>query len=495
MTHPSMSGSRGHGRRSGWTGGAGRSLRLAAVLALAAAPAHGRLVAYYTSWSIYARDYLVTDIPAASLTHIHYAFANILDGRVVVGDTYADTDRFYPGDCWDPGCRRGNFHQLEVLKTVHPQLRTLISVGGWTWSAGFSAAAATQEARRVFARSCRDFLESWGFDGVDLDWEYPVWGGDGSTSHDPADGVNFVHLVAAVRASLDSLETQSGRECLLTIAVPASPLHIADLHLPAMLPHLDGLNIMSYDFHGPWGGEADAVTHFNSPLAPVTGDPLPEPYAGHFNVTAAITNYRAAGVPAGQLTLGLPFYGRGYANLAGGQDGLFASYGGPLAPGTWESGVFDYWDLAASYIHAPGVVRHRHGEAQVPWLHHPGQGWMISYDDSLSLVRKVELLRREGLAGAMVWELSGDREGVLLEAVAAALAAPPPGLPAPFVGIRRDGGDMVLEWGPVPGATAYRVERSHDGVTFQPMGQTVSTSWREPLASPRQVYRVVALAP
>ena len=135
------------------------------------APAGTKVVAYYTGWSTYARNYQVTDIPAAKVTHLNYAFANVSNGQCVLGDSYADTDKFFPGDSWDTGALRGNFNQLIKLKAKYPALKTLISVGGWTWSANFSAAASTDASRKLFATSCADFMQKYGFDGIDIDWE------------------------------------------------------------------------------------------------------------------------------------------------------------------------------------------------------------------------------------------------------------------------------------------------------------------------------------
>ena len=92
------------------------------------------IIGYYTSWSIYARNYEVADIPAEKINVINYAFANIdpNSGTVILGDPYADIDKFYPGDCWDAGCLRGNFNQLKILKQNYAHLKTLISIGGWT---------------------------------------------------------------------------------------------------------------------------------------------------------------------------------------------------------------------------------------------------------------------------------------------------------------------------------------------------------------------------
>ena len=89
-------------------------------------PFDKNIIGYYTSWSIYGRDYHVTDIPVEKINVINYAFANInpSSGTIVLGDPYADIDKFYQGDCWDEGCLRGNFHQLQILKQNYPHLRT-----------------------------------------------------------------------------------------------------------------------------------------------------------------------------------------------------------------------------------------------------------------------------------------------------------------------------------------------------------------------------------
>lgn len=93
-----------------------------------------KIVGYFTSWSIYARNYQPANIPYGKVDVINYAFANIQGGKVVMGDSYADSDKAYPGDCWNPGCKRGNFNQLNKAKEAHPGLQTMISIGGWTWS-------------------------------------------------------------------------------------------------------------------------------------------------------------------------------------------------------------------------------------------------------------------------------------------------------------------------------------------------------------------------
>ena len=98
---------------------------------MAAAPV---ILAYFAAWSIYSRSFFVSDIPGDKITHINYAFANIgSDGRIALGDSWADTDKAFNGDTWDQPLR-GNFNQLIKLKQKYPHLRTLISVGGWVCS-------------------------------------------------------------------------------------------------------------------------------------------------------------------------------------------------------------------------------------------------------------------------------------------------------------------------------------------------------------------------
>lgn len=353
-------------------------------------PTDRRVIGYFPAWAVYARDFHIDEIPAEHLTHINYAFANVsAEGLCVLGDAYADIDKFYPGDSWDEGALRGSFHQLQLLKAAHPHLRTLLSVGGWTWSTHFPDAARTAESRAAFAASCADLMEQYGFDGLDIDWEYP--GGGGLDAGTPEDAANFTLLLAALRAELDARGDH-----LLTIAGPASPALIGQLDLPGIHPSIDWVNVMAYDFHGAW----DAVTGFNAPLSAAPGDPTPT-----FNVDAALDAWLDGGVPPVKLSAGVPFYGRGWSGVAAAGDGLFQTATG-ASEGTWEAGVLDWHDIAVNYL--PTMERHWSDEAEVPWLYDAGTGVMISYDDPESLAAKVARVRAAGLGGIMIWELSGD---------------------------------------------------------------------------------------
>lgn len=359
----------------------------------APSPEAPRVIGYYAAWDIYARQYYVADTPASQLTHINYAFANIADGECVLGDPWADVDKPMGDDDWNTPLR-GNFHQLQILKAAHPGLQTLISVGGWTWSSGFSAVASTEASRAKFAASCVKFMKDYDFDGIDVDWEYPV--GGGLQPGVPADKHNYTLLLQELRAELDAQGVADSAHYLLSIAAPAGPSTIEHLEVDQIHPYLDHINVMAYDFHGAW----ESTTNFNAPLHPSAGDPAPP----GFNVAAAADAYLAKGAPAGKIVIGMAFYGHGWQGVGGNNQGLFQPASGP-APSMYEAGTFEYRELAALM---PSYTRYWDDQAKVPWLHSPTSAVMISYDDAESLGLKATYVKDKGLGGAMIWQLAGD---------------------------------------------------------------------------------------
>jgi chitinase len=376
-------------------------------------PPDYKVVGYFTSWGIYGRQYFVNEIPADKLTHINYAFANA--GRraeCILGDEWADTQYLYPGDV-EGSELLGNFNQLNLLKAAHPHLQTLISVGGWTWSGNFSDIALTEETRQHFAESCVDFMLRYGFDGIDIDWEYPAGGGKPSNEERPEDPENFILLLEALRAQLDAQGEQDGRHYLLTIAAGAGESTYAPLDWERIHPLLDWINVMTYDMSGGWS----SVTGHSAPLYDSTANP-PE----GTSVDTAIQAYLALGVPAEKLIVGVPFYGHGWGGVAAENNGLHQPYEN-IPSGTWEAGSFEYSDVSVNYV---GTYQRFWDEtAQVPWLYNPDTGIMISYEDPESAALKAQYVRDHGLGGVMFWELShDDADAALLTALYDTLNAP-----------------------------------------------------------------------
>jgi len=355
-----------------------------------------RIIAYFPAWGV-NNHYFVTDIPAHLLTHLNYAFFHVSeDGRCVLGDEYADTQYMYPGDSPDEPVR-GNFKQLQLLKQAYPHLKTLLSIGGWTDSANFSDAALTVASRERFARSCVEMMQQYGFDGIDIDWEYPVHGGLTPERARPEDRENFTALLAELRAQLDAL----GGHYLLTFAAPAPPQIYAHLELDQIGKYLDWINLMTYDFHTIW----DTHSNFHAPLYASSTDPAPDDVMRlHYNADAAVRGFLAAGIPAAKIVLGVPFYGRGWSGVPDVNHGLYQPVGG-LPEGTQE-GFVGYRDLKARYM--PTYTRYWQDEVKAPWLYNADTQIMFGYEDADSLRHKAAYVKAHHLGGIMFWEISLD---------------------------------------------------------------------------------------
>jgi len=352
---------------------------------------------YYPAWATYGRNFQVADIDGSHLTHINYAFANIQNGECALGDPYADTQKYFAGNGWADSLQ-GNFNELLKLKQSHPNLVTMISIGGWTWSSQFSSVASTEQGRVKFAQSCAHFMKTYHFDGIDVDWEYPAQSGNGNP-HKPEDRENFTLLLQALRDAMDGLGDNLHHP--LTIATSANSNKISvSYDVPALDSLLDFVNVMTYDFNGAW----DSTTGHNAPLYLNEGSAIPE-----FNVQTAVDTYLSEGLRKEKLVLGLPFYGRGWSNVVSNGDGLFAPANG-ASQGTWEGedGFFDYRDLAANYVNKNGYTRFWDDKSKVPYLYNPNKQVFITYDDEESICHKAGFIMRNDLGGAMVWEVTAD---------------------------------------------------------------------------------------
>ncbi|MFJ9197841.1 glycosyl hydrolase family 18 protein [Streptomyces flaveolus] len=359
---------------------------------------------YFTNWGVYGRNYhvknLVTSGSAEKITHINYAFGNVQGGKCTIGDSYADYDKAYTADqsvdgvadTWDQPLR-GNFNQLRKLKAKYPHIKVIWSFGGWTWSGGFPDAVKNPAA---FAKSCHDLVEDprWAdvFDGIDLDWEYPNACG---LSCDTTSTKNaFSSMMKAMRAEF-------GND-LVTAAVTADgsaggKIEAADYGPAAQ--YINWYNVMTYDFFGAW--EKNGPTAPHSPLTSYTGIPQQG-----FNSADAIAKFKAAGVPAGKLLLGIGFYGRGWTGVTQAAPGGTAT--GPAA-GTYEAGIEDYKVLKNS-CPTTGTVA---GTAYA----HCGTNWW-SYDTPATVKSKMDWAKSQGLGGSFFWEFSGDTaNGELVSAI------------------------------------------------------------------------------
>ncbi|MEV4703822.1 glycosyl hydrolase family 18 protein [Actinoplanes sp. NPDC049316] len=366
-----------------------------------------RVVAYFTDWGVYGRDFQVRDVEtsgaAGRLTDLVYAFGKVTDGACSTGDTWADQGRpiaaaaSVDGAADAPGQRlRGNFGQLRKLKARHPGLRVLWSFGGWTGSRGFTEAAKDPDA---FARSCARLLRDprWAglFDGIDVDWEYANACG---LSCDESGPRALPEIVSALRRAL-------GPDAVISAAVPADLGKLRATDYAAVARDADWLSAMTYDFFGTGGGAGPTAPH--SPLTAYPG--IPRQTA---TTDAAVRGLLDLGVPPEKVLLGVGFYGRGWAGVSAAAPGGRAT--GP-ARGRYEKGLEDY-DVLRRTCPPTGTI----GGTAYAFC---GDRWW-SYDTPDTIKTKMAYAVSNRLGGAFAWELSGDTpDAQLVTAMATGLGA------------------------------------------------------------------------
>ncbi len=339
-----------------------------------------KIIGYVAGWT----EPDIENIDATKLTHINYAFANVEDNRAVLQMPYDAS----------------HLSRLNALKEVNPELKILVSVGGWSWSGNFSDAALTTEYRQQFAQSIADMIREHNLDGIDIDWEYPGQIGAGNV-YRPEDKQNFTLLLRDVRRKLEKMSDEEGREGLdryqLTIATGANEAYQENTEMDKAHKYLDFINIMAYDFHGSW----TPTTGHHTNLYESAEDP------SGMSALKAVQHHLEAGIPVEKLVLGVAFYGRGWSGVAPVNNGLYQPYETDL-PGT------SFSDIVVDYINRSGFVRYWDDDARAPYLWNEAECTFITYDDEESLRYKADFIKEQGLTGAMYWEHSHDVNETLL---------------------------------------------------------------------------------
>lgn len=332
----------------------------------------------------------VAEIPADKLSDIIYAFGEP-NGKNL---------------CAPPNAaQRQVFAELRQLRAKHHGLHLLLSIGGWDAAPQYSDIALTPASRDAFARSCIElFIVQQGFEGIDLDWEFPVHGGMNKSR--PEDRANFTALAREFRHQFDALSRKTKHHYYLTVATPAGTWQqggaysVSDSYdLAAIVPEVDWLNVMTYDMNNifsPFSG-------FNTPFNADPHDPTPEPQRTLDNLMGAVKYFKEQGVPANKIMLGVAFYGRGFTGVSPDNAGLYSKYQGGFPETPWKT-------IKSQFLTDPNWVRYWSATAQAPWLYNTAQHIFFTYDDPQSLAIKADFARREHLRGIMIWVLGQDDE-------------------------------------------------------------------------------------
>ncbi len=390
------------------------------------------IVAYFPNWGTYNaahKNISVDMIPWDKVTVINHAFFEVDSSfRLASTDTFADFDKSFPhSEGWDAGQLRGHFGEYKYYKTLYPQVKVLVSIGGWTRGENFHAMAATAVGRATFISSLIDFLNQYPFiDGFDIDWEYPGIdrAADPNDQYDrgcpggPEDKENFTLLLKEIREAYNST---GHSDKLLTIAGAGGYDKLAYIEPDKFYQYVDWINVMTYDFHGAWetttGHQAGlyANPQDTAPSSPVD-------IKGKYNTDAAMRNYTALGVPAEKLNVGTPYYSRGWKGVTGGTNGMYGTATG-AAVGTWDNpsspgGQYPYFTLQ-TMENNNGYEKFRDDTyAKTPWLYNQSAGILLSYEDPTSLSARCDYINSNGYGGLIIWEISGDTDDFALTTLA-----------------------------------------------------------------------------
>ena len=418
-----------------------------------------KIVGYFPAWAYNEErnvqaDFMVTDLQWDDLTHIQYAFCTVgSDNRISFGD--ASGEHAAIGDdfsLWtsengpimhdgkevklDPTLPyKGHFNLLQVMKKQHPDVKLLVSVGGWAGSGGFYSMVSTEQGRETFANSCVDFIRKYGFDGVDIDFEYPTSLVDAGNPDDFAGAApyratvnaNYNKMMRTLRQKLDAASISDGKYYLETAAVPSSAWVLSGMPDQSFAKYLDFLSVMSYDFHGSWNGYVENLANIYSD----PNDTEVKSQARQYLSMEWAYNYYRGVLPSEKILMGIPYYTRGWekVNKNGNPTGL---HGTSIKtritePGWGASGECNIWgddDDHDGIIDASGSNPLWHAlnlmdrdsnyelywddAGKVPYIWNEQQATFLSFENEQSIDERVKFVDNKNLGGVLIWVMNGD---------------------------------------------------------------------------------------
>ncbi|KAK3337685.1 glycosyl hydrolases family 18-domain-containing protein [Cercophora scortea] len=358
-----------------------------------------RIVGYYEAWKdgddCAAMNTGMKTIPLGAFSHLVAAFGGI-DGKTF-------------GINAMPGMQMDEFSKIAKIKTRGAyQTKFMVSLGGWTFNDNgtdtqpiFTNLVSSSANRAKFVDGLMSFLMSFGFDGVDIDWEYP---GAGDRGGHPTDGKNYLALLQDIRKAFDA----SGKGYVLSFTTPTSLFYLRNFaspddtgkssNLKKMTDVADFVNVMSYDLHGTWDGPEDKIGKI---------------VLAHTNMTeiqAALDLFWRVGVDPAKLNLGVGFYGRSYqlSNPSCRTPGCAFKGGADKGHCTGQSGILSYKEIM-QIIEKNNIQPTWDETAAVKYISWNGDQW-VSFDDQQTFQQKIKYADSEGLGGLAIWAIDLDTD-------------------------------------------------------------------------------------
>ena len=362
-----------------------------------------RVIGYYEAWAPAKRakySMLPEEIPYGQYTHIIFSFATINPSTFKVSAGDDQTENF--------------MSRISSIKLVQPDIKIWVALGGWAFNdpgptqTTFSDIASSKANTNTFLDSLVQMMNKYGFDGVDIDWEYPV----ADDRHGkPEDYKNIVTFMKAIKNRM--ADSKRG----VSMAIPASYWYLQNFDIKALEAQVDWFNIMSYDVHGSW----DIDNEWTGPWV-----------NSHTNMTEiqmALDLLWRNDISPKKVTMGMAFYSRSFTLTDPGCSGLGCrvSSGGNAGVYSDTVGVLlhpEIQDIIADKKLTPTLDR----TGAVKLVHWDDQ-W-VSFDDVATWRLKANIARSQCIEGFMVWAMSQDDDkGTNIKGLNQALGRKTPDFP------------------------------------------------------------------
>ncbi|KAL8685655.1 MAG: hypothetical protein Q9218_007628, partial [Villophora microphyllina] len=317
------------------------------------------------------------DLNLDGFTHINFAFA------------------FFDPSSYQIAPMDGNavslYSRFTGLKSKSPGLQTWVSVGGWSFTDPFSNLASSAGNRQTFISGLIKFMSTYGFDRVDLDWEYPAADDRGGVE---ADTNNYVLLAQEMKSAF-------GSKYGLSMTLPTSYWYLQHFDLMGIQDHVDWFNLMAYDLHGTWDAQSIFVGPYIAPHTNIT------------EIDAGLDLVWRAGVTPAKVVMGEGYwlifvgYGRSFAlkdPSCNTPNGICQFIGGANAGACSNAvGILDYQEIQ-DIIKSNNVIPVHDEKAGVKWITWGGNQW-VSYDDDDTFQQKRDFANSRCLGGLTVWAM------------------------------------------------------------------------------------------
>lgn len=329
------------------------------------------VIGYYAG-----RNTAIDSFATGKLTHIIFSFCH-LNGNLLHVNNANDT---------------AIIQHLVALKDKNPNLKVILSLGGWGGCKTCPDVFATDSGRRDFVRSVRELTDYFHTDGLDLDWEYPALENVPGYPYTPEDKDHFTALIKLLRKEL-------GRKKEISFAAGGFTDYLrTSIDWKEVAPRVNYINLMSYDLVNGYSTRTGHHTGLYS---------TPEQLE---STDHAVRYLDSIGVPLNKVAIGLAFYARVFEGVDNVNNGLYQSC-------RFLNGV-PYRNQATTLSADSGYVYHWDPVAQAPYAYNASQRRFASFDDTTSIRLKTLYALQKKLGGVMFWQLTEDRfSGGLLDVI------------------------------------------------------------------------------